>query len=757
MKKKICIFAVTIIGVFFAASLLSAQTTEQVTSFKENSYSIKLETRSYGDSVVLRWMVDDPAVWMLANRDGWRIIRTGGKHQTAKVEHIVKPWELSKISSMFGYSDLQAGAIAQAIYAESAIPKSLSSKPETLVEYVCRLREEHRARQTIVSMLACRSELYADAAGLRFVDSDVEAGATYEYTLSYNGKSDIFSCSVASEIVKNLTTDAMSAGHAIKEVSVKQINAGKLAIYWPVSDFCGYYIERAYVSKIEKSDETKLSTNKTKSRKSSKSGADLTIAKASLNFEPLNRVPVVKTDILSTADYPCLAIARDNVVFFDSLKPGQTAVYRVRGYDLFGRMSDWCQSDAATMLEQHPLASPELVRVSETDSNGCSVEWRISSDVAYSAFVLAFSGQVDGDWSNVSGKLSSDSRMFTDSNAIKRGVGYYRLYAYDSLGRLSYSNVLPNSLVDSVALAAPQALRGNSLLLKKDDKSEQKSFAVVSLKWNEPKKRPGDLLGFRVFFADRRDGTFAEVSPSVVAQYSFSDTINVSDVTTSVYYYVVAVDSRYNQSVSSDTVKVDLPDVVCPEPCEWKSTMPGDTKTSIKWYRSRSEDVVKYNVYSKSPSSSSWRWVASIDSTSFGASPCVTYNVENESLVFPVHYSIEAVDAAGNTSARGGVVALPANKSADAGISLNAKFNRKAASVSLEWKYTSKPDGKFVGVIYRSDDGSEPVAVGAFSPSQTSFTDSRLPKAKTVTYHIVLKESQSSVSKPSAAVRVSLN
>lgn len=743
-------------AVFSGISNVYAQSGQQAESNKENSYSITLETLACGDSVVLRWMVDDPAVWMMANRDGWRIIRTGGKNRTARDERVVKPWELSKISSTFGYSDMKAGALAQALYGESTVSKSLAAKPATMVEYVCRLREEQHSRQTIVYMLACRSTQYADAAGLRFVDREVEVDATYEYTISYAGKSEVFTCREASEIVKNNANATQAAKPTVKEVLVKQADGEKMAVYWPVSDCVGYYVERASVSQTEKASDSKQS-QKSGSKGSGKTNANASSAKKDLDFEPLNSIPVVKADIVSTSDYAGLSVARDNVLFFDSLRPGQTVVYRVRGYDLFGRMSEWRQSDAITMLEQHPLASPELVRLAASDSNGCTVEWRAPSDERYAAFVVSFSGRADGEWTKVSGKLAADSRSFTDSNAVKRGIGYYRLYAYDSLGRLAYSNILPNIQTDSVALAAPQALRGHSTLLKKDENSVQKSLAIVSLKWNEPKKRPSDLLGFRVFFAEKRDGRFVEVTSSLVPQYTYSDTINVTGITSSAYYYVTAVDSRYNQSASSDTIEVDLPDVVSPAPCEWMSTIPSSAKTAIKWYRSPSDDVVKYNVYSLSSNSSGWQWVASIDSSSYGKSPLVTYQVNNEGLVFPVQYSIEAVDASGNTSGRSGIVSLPANAKADAGITIKAKYNRKAAAVTLDWKYAAKPDGKYVGIIYRSDDGASPVAVGAFNPTQTTFTDSRLPKAKNVSYHIVLKMSQTAMSKPSESVRVSLN
>jgi len=735
LKNKLFIVAglVAIVGV--SLPQVKAQSRKQSTPVKENTYSVSFESRAYGDSIVLRWMPDDPAVWMLANRDGWQITRTGGKNNTSKVVKLVKPWTSSKMASEFGHSDLLAGAIAQAIYGDTKVNQALASNPSSMVEYVCRLREEQSSRRTIVSFLSSRSTRYADAAGLRFVDREVEKGATYEYTLVYAGKSDVFTCSEASEIVKNTSHDKKSGNKAVKEVSVKQIDASRVAVYWPVSDYNGFFVEKSLRGK-----ETKESSDQSESQTSD-------------NFVALNKLPVVKSDVSSTTEYPGIPVTRDNVIYIDSLSAGQTVVYRVRGYDLFGDMSEWQTSDAFTFLEQHSLSSPELVKVSPLDSNGCSVEWRLPEAVKYTGFVVAFSRKVDGSWSKVSDKIPFGTTSFADSAALKCGVGFYRVYAYDSLGRLAYSNILPNLISDTVPPTSPQVVRGKSSLAANSQSGNQ---AIVSLSWNEPKVKPDDLLGFRVYFSNNRESEFSEVTSSIVSQFSFTDTINMTGVNSDAYYYVVAVDNRFNSSSPSDTVLVRLPDVVKPEPCEWKSTVPGDKMTSIKWQRSKSDDVVKYNIYSQTAGSNQWRWVTAIDSSSYGESPYVTYKVPADGQVFPVQYCIEAVDASGNLSGRSGVVSLPANANADAGISLKAKYSRKTASVILNWQYSAKPDAKFIGIIYRTVDGEAPVAVGSFNPSQTSFTDSRLPQAKSVRYHIVLKSSQTSVSRPSASVAVAI-
>jgi hypothetical protein len=726
-KRSLFILALLTVLSFGAV----AQSSKQPSAVRENTYSVELDTRSYGDSIVLRWTPDDAALWSLGNAYGWKITRTGGKKNTAKVVKVVKPWDLAKIRSSFGASSkAEAGLIAQSIYAPSSVSRSLADDPATLIEYVCRVRNEQAARQTVVNMLADRSIGYADAAGLRYVDRDVEEGATYEYTITFAGETDIFECREVSLIVRN---NKFRADHmaVVPQPAVKQIGTSRVAVYWPETDYCGYYVERSL------------------------RGAGV----ADTAWHALNTAPVVKLDKSDVSEYPFVQLSRENVLLIDSLAPGQTALYRVRAYDQFAALSGWTTSESFTMPESRPLTPPEFIHIVPADSNSLTLQWRVPEGVNYSGFVVAFSKTFEDAWSKVSDKLKATENSFKDTLAGGRGIGYYRIYAFDSLGRLASSNMMPNLVVDMSAPAAPQALRANASLVKSDVAGLRvnNGLAAVALSWNAAgKNAPNDLIGYLVFSSDRREGPYGQVSSTIVTGNSTTDTVSVEGISSSAYYYAVAVDSRFNYSLPSDTIAVLLPDIVSPEPCVWKSTIPADGKTAIKWYRSPSADVVKYNIYTQPAGTSTWQWLATVDTTEIGASPYVTYNVPNEGLVFALQYAVEAIDHSGNSSGRSGIVSLAPDASAQAGVKLKAKYNRKSSSVALTWQYAAKPQANFFGIIYRAADGEAPVAVGSFKPSQTSFTDSRLPNAKSVAYHVVLKSSRSAVSNPSSPVKVAL-
>ena len=702
----------------------------QKSSIFEKQQTVKMEARSFGDSVVLRWNVDDAAVWMIGNVDGWRITRTGGKKNQTKVVKVVKPWDVTAIKSAFGVSDIEAGALAQSLYAPSKVPQTLSNDASTMIEYVCRLRDEQAGRKNIVEMIADRRSGYADAAGLRYVDRDVEEGVTYEYTISYAGKCDVFDCREVSQIVKNnpFKRDRLEK---MSQVSVKQIGVSNVVVYWAETNHSGYYLERSL------------------------RGAGVT----DTSWHALNLAPIVKIDKSETAEYPYLQVTRENVVYIDSLLPGQQALYRVRGYDWFAMLSEWSVSEPFTMLESRPLDAIEMTQLLGKDSNTVELSWCPVENVAYSGFVVAFSRSYDGMWLKVSDKLKPTETSFLDTIAAKRGIGYYRIYAFDTLGRLSCSNIMPNLVADLLAQTAPQGLRANASLVRRniDGLRVNSGHATVSISWNAfDKEKSRDMIGCLVYASDKKEGPYSQVSPSLVKGNTFTDTVSVEGVSAMAYYYVVSVDNRFNTSSPSDTVSVQLPDIVPPEPCALKSSAPSDTKTVIKWHRSTSSDVVKYNVYSQAAGTSNWQWVATIDTSELGVAPYVTYNVPNESLIFPLQYAVEAIDHSGNSSGRGGEVSVASSPTARAGVKLKAKYNKKSSSVALSWQYAAKPQANFFGIIYRAVDGGTPVAVGSFKPTQTAFTDSRLPQGKNVSYHVVLKSSRTAVSQPSMPVRVAL-
>ncbi len=117
------------------------------------------------------------------------------------------------------------------------------------------------------------------------------------------------------------------------------------------------------------------------------------------------------------------------------------------------------------------------------------------------------------------------------------------------------------------------------------------SLGHVSLSWQKPKEN--DLLGYRVYRANLKTEEFVEKTSSLNLQTTFSDTLNLNTLTNEVFYFVVAVDQNYNNSINSDTVLVVKPDTIPPSEPFIISLRKLETKAFLEWQNSTSRDVEK--------------------------------------------------------------------------------------------------------------------------------------------------------------------
>ena len=707
----------------------------------EKTYTVTLTARAYGDSIVLRWAPEDAGVWGLANKYGWYLTRTGGNTSGQVLLNSakpIKPWDESMLRSTFGGSDNNAGLLAQLLYSQSAVSRTLADNPSTLYEYIYRQHGEQSRRQMLVYMLADQNLCYAKAAGLCYVDKDVERGVSYEYTLviaddmeadgnhGADGLKGFISIPQASIIVNNKTFKKSDMPE-VPQASITRIDDYRVAINWPASTYAGYYVERQ-----NQSDST---------------------------WQQVNHAPIMKlqsNQLHSTKGGELDSLVINNVVCVDSIKPGETATYRMRAFDVFGDYTDWVVLPAYKMPQIQHLERPVLYNI-VADSNSTHIEWLVNKDASYKGFVVAFASSLSDKWTKVSDKLGDSIHVFNDTLANTRGVGYYRVYAYDSIGNVSCSNILPNAVQDTQSVTSPQMLRGRASMIKTESNGSMAntSLANIALKWNEVKAK--DVIGYRIYASADRNKPFYEAAPAMVSQSIYNDTVTIQSDT--LYYYIVAVDGRHNYSVPSDTIAVDMPDVVSPEPCSLISAVELNDRTVVRWAKSTSADVVKYHIYSQCIGTSNWQWIATIKAEDIDTVEFVQYSVQHSSVAFPTQYVIEAVDHSGNVSPRGGIVEVkPTNgQPVEFVTALTASRNKKRASVKLDWKYAAPVQPGFYGVIYRSVDGSKPVAVGMAQPTQTSFTDAKLPQeGRMATYYIVVKSSNGVSTSPSQSVNVSL-
>jgi len=151
-------------------------------------------------------------------------------------------------------------------------------------------------------------------------------------------------------------------------------------------------------------------------------------------------------------------------------------------------------------------------------------------------------------------------------------------------------------------------------------------------------------FGYRVFRGNGRHEEFSQLTDKAIKQAFYDDHITLKTLTKKVFYKIVAVDQRQNQSGFSEVFEMERPDIVPPASPYIKKIISGDKGLVINWVKSASEDVDKQLLYRNIKGLKDWALIKNIsaDSTFYidqTVEPGMTYR-----------YLLLAVDKAGNES-----------------------------------------------------------------------------------------------------------
>lgn len=266
----------------------------------------------------------------------------------------------------------------------------------------------------------------------------------------------------------------------------------------------------------------------------------------------------------------------------DSTVEGSLHFYRIQGIDLFGRVqtaSPWkmiyvphninayIQIDTAYSTENSREIKVNVVS---------SQKQRTSSDIT---LTLTKSKERDGRYSVVEQlKLTETSHQFSIPASSTGDAYYYKAVLTNTDGDAVSS--LPYYLFtfDAEPPSPPTSIEG------KID-----SLGIISLTWTASQDK--DIKGYRVFRGNSLSDEFVERTQELVYNEIFKDTVTLNTLTSTVFFYLQAVDNNYNNSVASDTILILKPDTIPPIPCLLESITMEDKGLKIKWINSPSPDI----------------------------------------------------------------------------------------------------------------------------------------------------------------------
>lgn len=655
----------------------------------QESNAVKAIARPKPDSIMLRWAPTNKETWQLGNQHGYVIERITlvenklrlTKPKREKLTPIpIRPLPLTDWEPIA--KNNKYGAItAQALYGEDfkTDPKNRVSSSWTQL-YQKSTEEDMRFGFALFS--ADMDVATAKASGLRFVDKKAKKGDKYLYKVYIPYSTDILKIDTALVFTG---TDEYAPLPKPAEFSTAFLDSTAM-LSWNVK-----VQENVYVAyNIERSSD------------------------GGISFQVRNPEPFVP--ILKDNKNP-FAFYRDSTIANKELQ------YRIRGLNAFGEKGAY-SAVAKGKSQPSPQQAPKELKYELVESGKIKLSWSYNSKELdlIQGFRVYRSAQHEKGYVLITGAtLLPNTQSFVDANPLS--AGYYQVVAVDTKNKEYASFPVMVQFEDSEPPKAPSGLKGTI------DKQGR-----VSLTWEKNTEK--DLLGYYVYVSNSRYDEFSRLTPDPLKISTFAHKISLQTLTDSIYYEVLAMDKRYNESPRT-LLALARPDIIPPAPVAIIDTKGTEDGIMITWHNSPSKDAKRYLVYRyEGPLGEEWKndHNASKVFATIAHKGDTTVYFDSSTVVGPVYqYGIEVEDKSGLVTPRMSytIKEQRSKKKYQAKVmEFMGVWHENKRKIVLNWKATGDTIRHWV--IYRSSQGESWAQHEAAKGE--SFMDIKVEKTKTYKY-----------------------
>lgn len=646
-----------------------------------------------GDSVVVRWAPAAPKLWLAANRAGYiverAVIPQGAASPlnfntltfTRLTPQPVRPWTLEQWQEAVGTDTTkQWPMVAAQMLLGEATPLAALNAPAGSARSIGLQATELGNRHGMALFAADLDPTAATGLGLRFVDRTADTSALHTQQVVYRvsiaggeGEQRVQGHGIASygSIIPAANTAARGGD-------------GEISVSWnipPSGSYSGFWVER--------SDNSKGPWKR-------------------LHTSPLVRIFNENEQSGSDPDAP---FANVGFTFRDTaIGNYRWYHYRVLGIDPFGGVIPQFQ-DSAMGRDLTPATAPAEVKGEELSQTAMNLRWEMPKTVSpdLAGFAVLRSLRDDGPFDTVTATLPATARSFTVNGADTAG-SYYIVASVDTAGNYGAATVVFADIIDKIPPAQPASLEGRI-----------DTSGLIFLKWSPVRDR--DICTYDLFFANDSTDEFTRLTDYPIADTLFVDTLRLQSETRKIYYKVMALDARQNQSPLSAPLELLQPDHIAPDAPSIEGIEGTDSSVVLRWNRSSASDVVLQAVMRRQEGDTVWTKITELPQE---------VSWYQDTTVIPAaiyHYQLIAADASGLRSqpsnfVSGGSFRLrgPATVSG-----LSIQLGSDAASIELRWDYTPNSSEPPIRIeVYRAG------LYGALEPYKTlppdarSFSDSNL-------------------------------
>ncbi|MDL2262994.1 hypothetical protein LJC11_05795, partial [Bacteroidales bacterium OttesenSCG-928-I21] len=522
--------------------------------------NVQLLTRpAKQDSIMLRWAPTDKEVWSLGNQYGYvveryTILRQGKQpSETERLQLTPEPLKPAPVEQWEKYEDDKfVVTAAECIFGER------EPLPAVSPVAIAKQFQAEQNRFSFALYAVDQSVTAARLSGLYWVDKTAKANEKYLYTVHI-----ALPDSLPNDTAFSFTGLSEHQPLTKPAKPTARWDNKKVFLSWEI-----FYLSHIYNTYIvEKSSDgnkyTRLSENA----------------------------------MVQLADP---GISPEYAFWSDSLPDNNSKWhYRVRGINAFGETGP--PSDAVVGQGTLPiLSAPTVTNKEVIDNKEVRLSWEYPEEMNeyITGFRLYRSNAPDGKKEKIHEITNGSVRTFTDK---KPGLtNYYVLSVFNNSTEKFTPGHTYAELIDSIPPAPPVGLSGSI-----------DSTGVVSLWWQ--KNTDSDINGYRVYRSNHPDFEFLLISPELVSDTYFTDSIQLKTLTKNVYYRIRAIDLRQNQSEFGSILELKRPDVIPPVSPVVQRIEEQKNGLLITWTNSSSADVVSHQIYRKASDESVFQLVANVD------------------------------------------------------------------------------------------------------------------------------------------------
>ena len=652
-----------------------------------SDYAIKVLSRSYEDSIALRWAPNNPIAWHYLNQYGYSIerytiIKNGEMLRPPKKKVLtrepLKPMPLKEWEAMANTSD-KAAIAAQAIYGET-FEVGTSQSGSRLTQIVNKNREMESRFSFALSSADFSTEV-AKLSGLLFVDNKVQPNNRYLYKV----------CPLVPKEKLDIDTGYVYTGldEAGPLPKPRRLSASFreniVSISWDYrfqkNEYIAYRVER--------------SSGNTE------------------NFHPVHKKPYINTISDSLT-------GQRRMVFIDSVPQlNKKYSYRIKGINSFGELGP--PSDTVSGFSREDIGvNPKITDYKVFENYVLSVDWNYPDSLSskIQGFWLQRAKDDQGPYVNTHDQMVDSTKRSLTDTLPGGGSYYYKIIVEDLQGkRLSSYPVLVNT-IDSVPPKSPKALEGNI-----------DTNGVVRLEWSNNKEK--DLLGYRVYRSNFSGKDYIQVTNEHTSKSFYRDTININTLTNNIYYKITAIDIHFNEGEFSEPLKLNRPDLIAPVKPVFKNAKSDRDGIYLEWSNSTSSDVSKHLLYRRNTKDKKWKLIEIFRE---GEESYIDSSNNEKGKMY--RYTLIAVDGSGLESDPAKPVTLRRYNPGIKTTVKNLKYSvdRKENSLTLKWNYPKGMAKRFL--IYRSVDQQPFSQYKSVDSGKRQFKDSNLKVNQNYQYRV---------------------